>query len=143
MPGVVFLVIYMVVNDVLKLRKYGVKIFYCLVKGAGIAILLLILAIAIGEGPPNPFKLTGRELLLMAFFLATLVGLALAVWRQLIGGIVILTGIAGFTIIGGMQETWLFYAFWLVGLLNILCWRLRKFEKKNIGAGKSLYNKCE
>ena len=91
-------------------------------------ILLLVLTIFIGEGPPNPFKLTSRELLLMVGLLTTLVGLALALWRQLVGGIVILVGIAGFTIIAGVQETWLFYAFWLLGLLNILCWWLRRLQ---------------
>jgi len=113
------------------LQKYSINIFCRLVKGAGIAILLLLLAIFIGEGPPNPFKLTTRELFLMVMFLTTWVGLGLALWRQLVGGIVILAGIAGFTIFAGMAKNWVFYSFWLVGLLNILCWRLRKSQEKS------------
>lgn len=116
-------------NNVRKLTKYGINIFCWLVKGACIAILLLLLAIFIGEGPPNPFKFTARELLLMVGFLATWVGLALALWRQLIGGIVILVSIAGFTIVAGVQENWVFYAFWLLGLLNMLCWWLKRAQK--------------
>ena len=112
-----------------KLRKYGIKTFCWLVKGVGAAVLLLLLAIFIGEGPPNPFKLTARELSFMVVLLIILIGLALAIWRQLIGGIVILAGIAGFTIFGGIQHNWVFYAFWLVGLLNIVCWYLGKLQR--------------
>ncbi len=114
-----------------KLRKYAIKTFSWLVKGVGVAILLLLLAILIGEGPPNPFKLTVRELFLMVVLLITLIGLALAVWRQLIGGIVVLAGIAGFTIFGGIQQNWVFYAFWVIGLLNIICWWLERLQRKS------------
>ena len=116
--------------DIQKSWRFGLNIFCWLVKGLGLAVLLLILAIFIGEGPPNPFKLTARELVLMFFFLTIWIGLALSVWRQLIGGIVIIAGIGSFTIIGGMGHSWVFYAFWLMGILNILCWWLKKLQKK-------------
>ena len=102
-----------------------------MVKGVGLAVLLLLLAIFIGEGPPNPFKLTARELFIMVILLTTLTGLALAVWRQLIGGIVVLTGIGSYTIFGGIEHNWVFYAFWLIGLLNLFCWWLRKLQKND------------
>ena len=113
-----------------KLGRYGLNIFCWLVKVAGLAVLLLLLAIFIGEGPPNPFKLTARELFIMVMLLTILTGLALALWRQLTGGIVILTGVVSFMIIGGIQHNWVFYAFWVMGLLNILCWWLKKLQKK-------------
>ena len=116
-------------NSVAKVTKYAIKTFCWLVKGVGMAVLLLLLAIFIGEGPPNPFKLTARELFFMATLLTILIGLALAVWRQLIGGIVVLAGIATFTILGGIEHNWVFYAFWLIGLLNIICWWLKKLQK--------------
>lgn len=112
----------------LKILNSGISIFCWLVRGGCVAILLLVLAIFIGEGPPNPFKLTSRELLLMFWFLATLVGLALALWRQLLGGIIVLVSITGFTIVAGVQENWLFYALWLMGLLNIFCWWFRRLQ---------------
>lgn len=115
--------------DIQKSGGAGLNIFCWLVKAAGIAVLLLLLAIFIGEGPPNPFKLTARELFIMVMLLTILAGLALALWRQLIGGIVILTGIVSFTIVGGIGHNWVFYAFWLTGLLNILCWWLKKLQK--------------
>ena len=118
-------------NSIRKFRKYAIKTFCWLVKSVGVAVLLLLLAIFIGEGPPNPFKLTARELFFMAVLLITLIGLALAVWRQLIGAIVVLAGIAAFTIIGGIGQNWVFYAFWLIGLLNILCWWLEKLQRND------------
>ena len=115
-------------------RKYGISIFCWLVKIAGIGMLLLILAIAIGEGPPNPFRLAPKELFLMVWFLAIMIGMGLAVWRQLVGGIVTLVGIGGFTIFAGAQGGWVFHAFWLIGLLNILCWCLVKYWGKDAAA---------
>ena len=73
-------------NSTRKFRKYAITFFRWLVKGAGIAILGLVLVVFVGEGPPNPFKFTARELLFGVGFLVVWVGLALAVWRQLIGG---------------------------------------------------------
>jgi hypothetical protein len=101
----------------------GIKIFCWLVKGVGLVLLLLVLAIAIGEGPPNPFKLSPRELFLMICLLITLAGIALAQWRQGIGGVIMLAGMIPFA---GETHQWLFYTFALIGVLNILCWRLRK-----------------
>ncbi|MFH1614406.1 MAG: hypothetical protein ABIG61_04900 [Planctomycetota bacterium] len=113
-------------DNVVKQRKYWVLGMSWTVKAAGAGLLLLILAIFVGEGPPNPLELTARELVLMVQLLTTLVGLALAVWRQLTGGIIVLAGIVSFTIFGGIQHNWVFYAFWVIGLLNILCWWLKK-----------------
>ena len=115
-----------------KLRGYATISFCWVVKIAGLAVFLLILAIFIGEGPPNPFELATRELVLMFFFFTTWAGLGLALWRQLIGGILILTGIAAFTIIAGPQHSWVFHSFWLLGILNLLCWFAHKAKKRII-----------
>ena len=97
--------------------------FSWLVKGAGAALLLLVVVIAIGEGPPNPFKLTPRELFLFVSLATTLVGIVLALWKQLSGGILIAAGMIPFI---GESHQWVFWAFALIGVLNILCWWLRR-----------------
>ncbi len=114
------------------MKKLWIPIFCWLVKGVGVALLLLILAIVIGEGPPNPLKMPGKELVLMAMMLIMFGGLGVALWRQLIGGVVLLIGIAGFTIFGGMPSGWVFQLFWLLGFLNILCWWLRRSSKASL-----------
>ncbi len=114
-------------NNTQKLKTYGTRIFCWLVKGAGLAVLGLVLVIFIGEGPPNPFELTARELFLFVSLLATLVGLGLALWNQLVSGIVILVGIIPFA---GERLLWLFWAFAAVGVCNILCWWLKKLQKQ-------------
>ena len=101
----------------------GTKIFCWFVKGIGLALLLLVLAIAIGEGPPNPFKLSPRELFLMICLLITLAGIVLALWRQGTGGVMMLAGMIPFA---GETHQWLFYAFGLIGILNIFCWWLKR-----------------
>jgi len=93
------------------------------VKAVGLALLALVLVIAIGEGPPNPFELSGRELFLMISLLVTLTGTVLALWRQLVGGILILGGQIPFMDHWGQ---WVFAAFVIVGILNIVCWWLKK-----------------
>ena len=108
------------------LRTCAVTALCWLVKGAGVAMLLLILAIFIGEGPPNPAKLSARQLLMSGSLLAVCVGFGLAVWRQLTGGMVILAGAIGITASEGLQMNWVFCTFWGIGLLNVLCWWLTK-----------------
>jgi len=108
-----------------KFLKISVTVVSWLVKGAGLALLGLVLVIAIGEGPPNPFELSGRELFLMISLLVTLAGTVLALWRQLIGGIVITAGMIPFI---AESHKWVFWAFFVVGIGNIVCWWLRKIK---------------
>jgi len=110
-------------SDFIELRKCILGVFSWLVKAAGLALLGLVLVIAVGEGPPNPFKLSGRELFLMISLLVTLAGTVLALWRQLIGGILILTGQLPF--INHWNQR-VFATFVMVGVLNLLCWWFRK-----------------
>ena len=116
-------------NRIEKLRRYGINIFCWLVKGAGLALLGLVLAIVVGEGPPNPFELTRRELLLFVSLLVTLAGIVLALWQQLMGGLAMLIGMIPFI---GESGQWIFWAFAITGILNVLCWWPKK-----------LYNKCD
>lgn len=108
-----------------KFKKYFISGFSWTVKGIGAALFLLIAAIFIGEGPPNPFKLSARELFLMISLVVTLAGIVAAFWNQLYGGTAISAGMIPFI---GESSQWLFYAFMLVGLLNIVCWRLKKMN---------------
>ncbi len=96
------------------------------VKGAGLALLGLVLVIFIGEGPPNPFELSHRELFLMISFLVTLIGTVLALWQQFVGGIAIVAGMIPFI---GESRQWVFWAFFAIGIGNILCWQLRRITK--------------
>ena len=118
--------------------NYGIRIFSWLVKAAGVALLGLVLVIAIGEGPPNPFELSSRELLLMVSLLVTLAGTVLALWRQLIGGIVITAGMIPFI---AESRQWVFWAFFVVGIGNIVCWWLKKITRTGgnqfVGANKN------
>ena len=114
-------------NSTGKLTNYVITLFSWLVKAAGLALLLLVVVIAIGEGPPNPFKLTGRELFLFVCLLVTLAGTILALWHQMIGGIAVLAGMIPFI---GESSQWVFRAFALIGVLNILCWWLKKLQEK-------------
>ena len=111
-----------------KFKAYLVGGLSWVIKAAGLALLALVLVIAIGEGPPNPFGLSSRELFLMVSLLVTLVGTVLAMWRQLIGGILILAGQLPFIDHWGQ---WVFAAFVIVGILNLLCWWFKKSSKKS------------
>ncbi len=114
-------------NSAGKLTSYVITIFSWSAKGAGLALLLLVVVIAIGEGPPNPFELTGRELFLFVCLLVTLVGTVLALWHQVIGGIAILAGMIPFISESGQ---WVFWVFALIGVLNVACWWLKKLQGK-------------
>ena len=114
-------------NSAGELTSYAIMIFRWLVKAAGLALLLLVVVIAIGEGPPNPFELTGRELFLFVCLLVTLAGTVLVLWHQMIGGIAMLAGMIPFI---GESRQWVFWAFALIGVLNIFCWWLKRLQGK-------------
>ena len=110
-------------SKVRRLIGYALMVCSWAVKGCGVALLLLVLVIAIGEGPPNPFELSGRELVLLVSFLVTLAGVVVALWRQVVGGAFIVAGIAVFI---GESSGWVFKAFLAIGILNIFCGCVRK-----------------
>ena len=110
-----------------KLKNHGINFICWLVKTASAAILILVVAIAIGEGPPNPLNLPARQLAMLILFCIALIGLALASWKQQVGGIVILPAMIGFYIANGKFSTgWIFATITVLGLLNIICPQLKK-----------------
>ncbi len=113
-----------------KWSRIGLRVLTVVVKAGCLLLFLLIAVIFIGEGPPNPFELTGRELFLMVCLLAAVVGAAVAIFRQLIGGVAMVLGTLPFYP-GNMNlsKGWVFHTFVLLGLLNILCWWLAKRKK--------------
>jgi hypothetical protein len=118
-------------GDNQKLKGHFVTGLGRMVKGAGLALLLEVLVICIGEGPPNLLKLKGIELIQMVNFLTALVGLALAVWKQGIGGAVTTIGILLFVFVETIGRVKLFVGTWFlligfIGVLNIVCWWLKK-----------------
>ncbi|MCK4753219.1 MAG: hypothetical protein KAS75_07215 [Planctomycetes bacterium] len=115
-------------SNISKLQKRAISIFSWAVKGAGLAMLLLILVIAIGEGPPNPFKLSTKELFMMTSLLVTCFGLGFVLWRQLIGGVIILVGMIVFCVFNSrVPDLWVIHVLCLLGLLNVFYgWLKRK-----------------
>jgi len=63
----------------------------------------------------------------MICLLVTLAGTILALWHQMIGGIAMLAGMVPFI---GKSRQWVFWAFALIGVLNILCWWLKRLQGK-------------
>jgi hypothetical protein len=89
----------------------------------GIVILGLIVALAIGEGVPNPLRGSFREHLLGIGILTMLIGQIVA-WRwEGIGSVFILGGLALFAIVNHGVLLNIVFGSWLVtGLLYLICW---------------------
>lgn len=118
-------------SDFKRLIRIFLLVFSWLVRVVGIALFLLVAVIFVGEGPPNPFELSVWELIGFLGILVTLTGVVLALWRQLIGGILILAGMLPFIDdIEWSSSAWVFCVFILLGILNIICWLLRKVLRK-------------
>ncbi len=113
-----------------KLIRHTEKILSWLAKIAGVGMVVLVGAFAIGEGVPNPFALPARQLVMLVFFFIALVGLALALWKQGVGGIVTVLGMIGFHIANGkFASGWVFTAIGVIGLVNIICGWLKNERK--------------
>ncbi len=112
------------------LTTYVINAVCRLAKIAGVGMLVLVLAFAIGEGVPNPVTLPVRQLFMLVFFLIALAGLALALWKQQVGGIVTVLGMIGFHITNGKFSCgWAFAAIGIIGLVNIVCGVLKNERK--------------
>jgi hypothetical protein len=95
----------------------------------GTAILALIVAIAVGEGLPNPLNQQPLAVnLLFAAMLAMVVGLATAWKWERIGGLLILGGLAFFAVVNhGIKLNLVFGPMLAVGLLYLGCgWKSPK-----------------
>lgn len=91
----------------------------------GLALMLLFLIIAFGEGLPSPANMTLHESLAFVGLILMLAGVALGWRRELPGGLVILGGYIVFAVAN--QEVivnWIFGMFPLCGLLFLCAWWL-------------------
>jgi len=94
----------------------------------GTLILAVIVTFAIGEGVPNPFLLSQREILLFIVILTMIIG-QIAAWKwEGIGGLLILSGFAFFAIVNHRISINIVFGPWLLtGLLYLGCgWMKRK-----------------
>jgi hypothetical protein len=85
-------------------------------------IVLLIVALAIGEGMPNPIH---QPALVNVSFLALLImsaGQVVAWWREGLGGLLVLLGFAGFAIANhGIRMNVVFAPMLLSGMAYLIC----------------------
>ena len=94
----------------------------------GTTILVLIFAIAVGEGVPNPINQPLDVKLLSVAMLAMVFGLAVAWKWESVGGILILGGLGFFAMVNrGIKLNVVFGPMLAVGLLYVACgsWRAR------------------
>jgi hypothetical protein len=85
-------------------------------------VLLLVLAIAIGEGAPNPLQQPAEVNVSLAALIVMLIGQVVAWKREGIGGAMILLGFAAFAIANhGIELNAAFAPMLLTGLLYSFC----------------------
>lgn len=95
----------------------------------GAMILAFVLLHLISEGLPKVGRIALLEGLLWAGFVLSLVGFAL-LWKwELVGGVVVLSGIVlfyamSFAISGKFPDGWVFPLFFLPGILSIVSWSI-------------------
>jgi hypothetical protein len=115
-----------------KLPKILLVIFGFMIKAFGLVMVALIAVIFIGEGPPNIFELSAREQILFVCLFITLAGTIATLKLSFIGGIMMVAGMLPFISFDKpFSEHWVFYAFLITGLLNIVYSQLKKFAMKN------------
>ena len=124
-----------------RLTEYSIRFFSWVVKAAGMVLLLLVVVIAVGEGLPNPLKLTTVELVQMTNFVAALSGLVLALRWQGLGGLVTVAGIFLFSTVETIEHQKLFAGAWFfviasIGIANLVCWSLKRMRTKRGSCGK-------
>ena len=88
----------------------------------GLILLILVVTIAIGEGFPNPMSLTSKELTLMAALIMILTGLALGLFHEGWGGLIVLAGYGVFWMFNDMRSLGTLNAAGLVGAAYLFCW---------------------
>jgi hypothetical protein len=96
-----------------------------------VAVVGMVLAIFVGQGGFNPFKLKAIEAVQMTFFWTTCLGMVLG-WRwPLQGGVISLIGIGCFIAVetaytGRLPRGLFFYLMVLPGILFLLCALVRR-----------------
>jgi hypothetical protein len=96
-------------------------------------LLAMVIMFAIGEGPPNPFHASASANLQHAAFLAVLVGCAVGCFRESLGGVLAIVGLAAFYVINfagsGRFPGGAFPLFALPGVLFLASHFLRRKER--------------
>ena len=89
----------------------------------GTAILALVVAIAIGEGLPNPVGQSLDVNLLSVAMLTMMVGLIVAWKWEGVGGLLILSGWAFFAVVNhGVRFNVVFGPLLVTGIMYVVCW---------------------
>ncbi len=102
---------------------------------AGLIVLLMVLAIAIGEGFPNPLTLKFGEQAMMLVMLVMLAGIVLS-WKWVgLGGAMLLMGYTTFLINESMHRHHLALfsfvdLFFLLGLIDLVVWWSAKHSRQ-------------
>ncbi len=96
---------------------------------AGSLLVLMVIFFVIGEGPPNPLKMSAIEAVALLALLVMVVGLVLAWWREGLGGGLTVGGFVAFWLLDllSSHRFWphgAFPEFLIVGLLYLFYWRL-------------------
>jgi hypothetical protein len=89
------------------------------------AMVAMVVIIAVGEGLPQLSELNFTDQLLFVTIFVMIAGAALAWWKDMIGGAVIVLGFAAFWIINSHFPGDFFFVFGLAGLLHLLAWLLK------------------
>ena len=107
--------------QLLAIMRWTARVIGCLV-------VLLVLAIAIGEGVPNPMRQPAVVNASLAALIVMLIGQLLAWKHEGIGGALILLGFASFSIVNhGIELNAAFAPMLLTGLLYSVCaWSTRR-----------------
>jgi hypothetical protein len=115
----------------------------------GTAILALAVAIAIGEGVPNPLAQPVEVNLLSVALLTMMVGLIVA-WRwEGIGGLLVLGGFGVFAAVNhGIQFNVVFGPLLATGLMYLACWWMNKSpspprSRSGLGSSSGVYPREE
>ncbi|MBN2457452.1 MAG: hypothetical protein JXB29_13120 [Sedimentisphaerales bacterium] len=119
-------------NGIEQRRKYLVVVIRWVARIFASLLVVLVLTIAIGEGPPNPFTQPLPVAIELFGMLAMWIGCILGCKWQGVGAILTISGIMTFHVIE--KRLWLmgaFPLFDLAGILFLLCWWLGRLQKKD------------
>ena len=106
----------------------AMKLVLWTARGLDLALILLVAALAIGEGVPPIWRASGSELFAHATFLLMLAGLVTAWKREGLGSALLLAGFVlfwanNYAASGQWRLGWVFLLFAVTGLLFALHWR--------------------
>lgn len=106
-----------------------------LARVGSIASITLLLMLFMGEGQPS--KISANEWIGLLFFpIGTVIGMAIAWWKEGVGSVVTLGSLLGFYLIWGFLLRnhiggWWFVVFAAPGFLFLLHWLLRGVEERH------------